>query len=149
MALDDHLRGDAGVIGAGLPKDVATGHARVPDHDILQRVVEGMPHVQAAGHVRRWDDDRVRLGVGPGIAAAGEGAAPFPGRVMFFLNLAGLIGFLEHGGSALFSKGFGRKRDRRRYGALLTPANRIRQSYSRSALLIIRSISFLTSRSIK
>jgi hypothetical protein len=31
LPLDHHLRRDAGVVGAGLPKRIATAHARIPD----------------------------------------------------------------------------------------------------------------------
>src|SRR5512132_1081762 len=45
LLLDHHLRGDAGVIGTGLPERIAPAHARIPDQNVLQRVVEGVPHV--------------------------------------------------------------------------------------------------------
>ena len=51
------LRGDAGVIGAGHPQGVVALHAPPADQHVLQRVVEGVAHVQGAGHVRRRDDD--------------------------------------------------------------------------------------------
>ena len=80
LALDHHLRGDAGMVGAGLPQHVAAAHALEADEHVLQRVVEGVAHMQRAGDVRRRDDD----GEGPrpcGRAAGGEGAgSPRGGR---------------------------------------------------------------------
>ena len=70
LALGHHLRGDPCVVGAGLPQRVIPFHP-VPAHqNILQRVVEGMAHVQAAGDIRRRDHNgkgrMPRLGIGPG-----------------------------------------------------------------------------------
>ena len=59
--LDDRLGGDAGVIGAGHPERLEALHAFLADEDVLQRVVQGVAEVQGAGHVRRRNDDRVRL----------------------------------------------------------------------------------------
>ena len=63
LALDHHLRGDAGVVGAGLPEHVAPAHALEAAQHVLQRVVERMAHVQRAGDVGRRDDDAVGLGI--------------------------------------------------------------------------------------
>ena len=62
LQMFDHhaFGGDAGVIGAGLPQGVATLHAPPADQGVLQRVVEGMPHVQHAGDIGRRDGDGVR-----------------------------------------------------------------------------------------
>src|SRR6185369_2443740 len=60
VAHHDHLGGDAGMIGAGLPQYVVALHAAPADQDVLQRVVESMAHVQAAGDVGRRDDDAIR-----------------------------------------------------------------------------------------
>ena len=70
--LDHGLRGDAGVIGAGHPQGVVALHAPPADQHVLQRVVEGVAHVQGAGHVRRRDDDGERLAarVGPAVEVA-------------------------------------------------------------------------------
>ena len=59
LALDHHLGGDAGMVEARLPEDVISLHAAPADQQVLQCVVEGVPHMQAAGHVRRRNDDRV------------------------------------------------------------------------------------------
>ena len=62
LAFDDHLRGDAGMVHAGLPQHVLAAHALEADQDVLQRVVERVAHMQRAGDVRRRDDDGERLG---------------------------------------------------------------------------------------
>ena len=61
LALDHHLRGDAGMVGAGLPQHVAPAHALEADQDVLQRVVERVAHVQGAGDVGRRNDEAVGL----------------------------------------------------------------------------------------
>ena len=60
LPLDHHLGRDAGVIGAGLPQHVAAAHPLEAAQDVLQGVVERVPHVQRARHVRRRDHDRER-----------------------------------------------------------------------------------------
>ena len=75
LPLDDHLRGDAGVIGARLPEHVLAAHALEAAQHVLQRVVERVPHVQRARHVRRRDDDAVGLRVGALRPAGLEGVA--------------------------------------------------------------------------
>ena len=60
-----------------LPERVEAAHAVPADQNILQRVVEGMAHVQHARHVGRWDHDAegvITAGVGPGL----EGPGGFP-----------------------------------------------------------------------
>ena len=94
LAFDNHLRGDAGVIGARLPQHVAALHAPVTAQDILQRVVERVAHVQVAGDVGRRDDDAEWLGVGPLGAAGAERARLLPKRADAALNggeIEGLI----------------------------------------------------------
>jgi hypothetical protein len=59
LARHHHLRGDAGVIGAGLPQRVIALHAPPADQHVLQRVVERMTQMQAAGDVGRRDDDAI------------------------------------------------------------------------------------------
>ena len=78
LAFHHHLRGDAGVVGAGLPEHVAPAHPLEAAEDVLQRVVERVPHVQHAGDVRRRDDDGEGLCAGAPGAARLEGAGLFP-----------------------------------------------------------------------
>ena len=73
--LDDGLRGDAGVVGAGHPEGVEALHPPPADQDVLQRVVERMAQVQSPGHVRRRDDDRERLAACSGSARCGSSRA--------------------------------------------------------------------------
>ena len=76
LTLDDHLRGNAGVIRAWLPQRIAAPHALMADEDVLQGIVEGMAHVQASRHIGRRDDN----GIGPGVvpSADGKGTALLP-----------------------------------------------------------------------
>ena len=60
--LDLQLRRDARMVLPRLPQRVEAAHP-VPAHeDVLQRVVEGVPHMQRAGHVGRRDHDGEGLG---------------------------------------------------------------------------------------
>ncbi len=61
LALNDILGGDAGMIGARHPERFEPTHPFIPDHDILQGVVEGVTHVQNASHIGRRDNDRIGL----------------------------------------------------------------------------------------
>ncbi len=65
LPLHHHLGRDAGMIGAGLPQHVAAAHPLEAAEDVLQGVVERMPHVQRARHVRRRDHDGEGLRVAP------------------------------------------------------------------------------------
>ena len=58
--LDHVLRGDAGVVHAGQPQRGVALHPAPPDQRVDQRVVERVPDVQRAGHVRRRDHDAER-----------------------------------------------------------------------------------------
>jgi hypothetical protein len=58
LLFHDGLRGNARVVGAGQPERLESRHAAVPDHDVLQRVVQRVAHVQDARHVRRRDHDQ-------------------------------------------------------------------------------------------
>ena len=91
LALDHHLGGDAGVIGARLPQGVAALHAAVADQRVHDRVVEAMAHVQAAGHVRRRDHD----GVGLAFAARSEVVVGLPGLVPGSLDGVRLVSLVH------------------------------------------------------
>ena len=93
LALDHHLRRDPGVVHAGLPERVAAGLAPVARQHVLQRVVERVAHVQAAGDVGRRHHDAPGLGpAGP----AGEAAARLPEVVKAALEIGRPIGLLKH-----------------------------------------------------
>ena len=57
FTLCHHLCSDAGVVGSGLPKGVEAAHPMPTDQNVLQGVVECMPHVQRACHVRGRNHD--------------------------------------------------------------------------------------------
>ena len=92
LAFDHHLGGDAGMVRARLPERIACGHA-VPAHQhILDGEGQRMPHVQAAGHVRRRHHDGIGLGVG--LDVAGEAPGALPAFVLLRLHLARAKGLL-------------------------------------------------------
>ncbi|KAG1435026.1 hypothetical protein G6F55_014425 [Rhizopus delemar] len=64
------------MVGTDLPQRVVAAHAVVAHQRVHQGLLEGMAHVQGAGHVRRRQQDGVRL------ARAGrlEVAGLLPGR---------------------------------------------------------------------
>ena len=61
LPLDKALGRDAGVIRPRLPEHVASAHPLETGQDVLQRVVERVPHMQRSRHVRRRDHDGKRL----------------------------------------------------------------------------------------
>ena len=74
--LHHHLRGDAGMVGAGLPQHVAPLHAAIANENILQHVGQSVADMQRPGHVRRRNHNRVRCGVARRVG--GERAGFFP-----------------------------------------------------------------------
>ena len=105
LALDHHLRGDAGMVHARLPQHVLAAHALEADQNVLQRVVERMAHMQRAGDVGRRDDDgeglRPLFGAGAGRKASGL----FPDLGDLRLDGLGVVGLFEHGDGPLKSEG--------------------------------------------
>ena len=94
LALDDHLRGDAGMVHPRLPQHVLAAHAFEPDQNILDRVVEGVPHMQRAGYVGRRDDNAI--GFRTGLLAALECAGGFPVFVDSLLDPLRIVGLIKH-----------------------------------------------------
>src|SRR5262249_20071769 len=95
LPLDDVLRGDTRVIGPWHPESVVAIHPLVADENVLQRHVEGVPHVQGARDVWRRNDDAegllARRGVGVAIAVALPDAVPLvldPARLVAIRHLA-------------------------------------------------------------
>ena len=74
LALDHHLRGDAGVIRARLPQRRVAAHAVPAREGVHERVLERVAHVQRAGDIRRRQHDAV----GGAIALRRESARGFP-----------------------------------------------------------------------
>jgi hypothetical protein len=99
LTLHHHLRGDAGVVGAGLPERIESIHPLHADHHVLQGVVEAVADVQRAGDIRRRNDDRVRL-LRRGRVGA-EIAALFPDRVPPRFDGGGLVAVGDGGRVAL------------------------------------------------
>ena len=64
--LDHRLGRDARMVHAEDPERVPAAHPVHPDQGVLHRAVEGVTHVEHAGHVRRRDRDRVVLVGGAG-----------------------------------------------------------------------------------
>ena len=57
LPLDHVLCGNAGMVGARHPEDIIPLHPFPAAEDVLQGVVEGMPHMQGAGYVGRRNDN--------------------------------------------------------------------------------------------
>src|SRR5690554_4978729 len=91
LALDHHLGGDAGVVGARLPQCIAALHAAVTNQRIHDGVVEAVTHVQAAGDVWRRNHDGIWLAG----ALGGEIQIAFPVLIPGGFNGVWLIGFIH------------------------------------------------------
>ena len=139
LLLEDRLHGDRGVVGTRQTQHVLAPQALEAHHRVDQGRVEGMAHVQAAGHVRRRDDDgegfplrrRIRMEsprLLPGLLPAGLGAsrvvglgqgvaqgcgAPRRGRFRGFVSRHGIGHGDRHGQSKPWSQS-GPARPRRR-----------------------------------
>ena len=90
-----HLGGDAGMVGAGLPQRVEAAHPVPADQDVLQRVVEGMPHVERPRDVRRRDHDAIAVGPRLRVGARPEASCLFPGAGDAGLGLGGVEGLVH------------------------------------------------------
>ena len=99
LSLDHHLGRDPGVIGAGLPQHVAPAHPLETAQNVLQGVVERVPHMQRTRHVRRRNHDGERLGVAPLRAPGLERAAVLPEAGHTAFDIGGLVVFLDHDGA--------------------------------------------------
>src|SRR4026209_353992 len=55
LTLDYVLSRDAGMIGARHPKNTLAIHTLVAAENVLQRIIEGVAHVQRAGDIGRRD----------------------------------------------------------------------------------------------
>jgi hypothetical protein len=91
FALDDELRGDASVIFAGNPERAEAAHALETREHVHQGVLEGVPHVERAGHVRRRDDDGIDGRVRVAVDFGREAALRFPVRVVSFFSLFRIV----------------------------------------------------------
>ena len=97
-SLDDGLRGDTGVVGAGQPEDFPAVHARLATENVLNGVVEDMPHREHAGDIRWRDDDRISGPFGGNARGiGGEATLLHPKIVPFVLNGLRFVCFWNFG----------------------------------------------------
>ncbi len=101
LAFDDELGGDAGMVGARLPQHVLAAHALETGERVLDRIVQCVADMQAAGDVGRRDDDAERLG--PRTAPRAERPGLHPLRIDAALDLFGREGLVEHGQANLLA----------------------------------------------
>ena len=94
LTLDDHLGRDTGMVGTRLPQRILAVHAVIAHEDIVQRIIQRMPHMQAAGHVRRRHHDCEGFCIPCGIGC--KGARGFPFFIKGLFNGLRIKGFLEH-----------------------------------------------------
>ena len=87
-----HLGRDPRVIEPRLPKHVIALHATPPDQEILKRVVEGVPHMQATGNVGWRYNDRIAGIFGP---PARKRVGVLPAFIKPPFDFCGGIGFFE------------------------------------------------------
>ena len=101
------------MVGAGLPERVVTAHAVIADQGILQGMLEGMPHMQGAGDIRRWQHDAVAVALRR--CTSGKIAIRFPLGIPVLLNCVRLVTFSEfavrgfHRGCHISNSGLKRK----------------------------------------
>ena len=88
---DAGLRGDAGVVGAREPEGGLTFLTGAADHDVLQRVIEQVSHVQDAGDVGRRDHHRERFAGMVDLALEATGG--HPAVVPLLLDALGFVRF--------------------------------------------------------
>ena len=109
LLLHHVLGGDAGVVHADQPAGVVALHAMPARENVLDGAVEGVAHVQVAGHVGRRDDDGVGRALGvwldveevagePHLRPAGLDGRRLEARAFLERRLAAaLTAFLSHG----------------------------------------------------
>lgn len=98
LALDNHLRCDASVVGTDYPQRILAAQAFVTDHNVLQCVIQRVTDVQRAGYVRRWINDRER---GRVRALWPKEAIGFPVAIPFRFDRSGIKGLVERAGGGL------------------------------------------------
>ena len=93
--LDDILRGDARVVGAGDPAGVVAAHA-VPTHkDVLDGLVQRVAHVEDAGDVGRRDHHGIGLAPARGVVM--EAAMLLPPGIPLGLDGLRVVVLVHHG----------------------------------------------------
>ncbi len=94
LALHYILGCNTSVVGSWHPQYVISLHPLITTEDILEGVVEGVPHVQITGYIGRRDHNRIG-----GFCALFVGQKQFlllPKLVPLRLHLCGFIGFGQH-----------------------------------------------------
>src|SRR6266404_1960408 len=95
LPLHHDLRGDAGVVGSRQPERVVALHPVMAGQRVHDGLVERVPHVQDAGHVRRRQLDAERRTAGR--EASTEIAARLPHRIPGALDGRRLEALGQHG----------------------------------------------------
>ena len=96
LPLDDHLRRDAGMICARLPKHILAAHPLEPAENILQGRVERVAHMQGTGDIRRRNDDCEGFRPCPLRPACPESARLFPRRRNTAFDRLGIESLFHH-----------------------------------------------------
>ena len=97
LAFHHHLGGDPGMVGSHHPQRILAAQPFVTDDDILQRVIQRMADVQAAGDIGRRVDD----GEGGRVRPVGaEQPVRFPVGIPFRLNRGGVESLVQFGAHA-------------------------------------------------
>ena len=101
LLLDQGLRRDPGVIHSRKPQHLESEHPLAATQRVHQGVVERMPHMQAAGHVRWGQHDRVRGLVGFRVGL--EVTSVHPALIQICLYRAGIPAFRQCIGGVVWS----------------------------------------------
>jgi hypothetical protein len=97
LAFDEHLGGNAGVIGSGNPEGLPAEHALPAHDDVGLSLLEHVAHVEAAGDVGRREEDGEVVG-GSGTGRDVEEIFLEPEIRPFFFDGGGVVGFRQRGG---------------------------------------------------
>jgi hypothetical protein len=89
------LSGDPRMIRAGKPEYVISLHAAVAAYNILEGVVQGMPHVERARHVGRRNNNGKVLSLPLIFRISHEKPFFLPSGVPGIFNGSGIIGFAQ------------------------------------------------------
>ena len=94
LALHQHLRSNTRVVSTNLPQGIITLHTLEANQGIHDGILEGVPHVQAARHIRWRDTDAVRrTGTGRREVAIG-----FPMLIPLLFNGVWIVCFVHREG---------------------------------------------------
>ena len=91
LALDPGLRRDARMVGARQPQHFLAILPCASGEDVLQRIIQDMPKMQNPSNIRRRNDDRIRVLLGPRIGF--KAFSGNPSGVPLGFHRLGFIGF--------------------------------------------------------